>query len=807
MIDFDAIRRTHPIASIVGQAIKLEKAGREYRAICPFHAEKTPSFHVVPAKEFAHCHGCGWHGDVVDFVAAYKGISQGDAIDMLTDGDALTEVSDEEQAVREEALRLREEAALAARQVAIAEACAIWEGASPADPHHPYLARKGVEPHTARQTDSALVLPIYGPQTDAGIQSIQTIDDTGGKKFHYGAPVSLGRMHIGIFMGRTILCEGFATGATIYDAIPDQVCVTFSLGNMEKIAREYHAAGKSFILASDTGNAATKMVKLAEELGVPVVIPRSDIPDDGTDFNDQARAFGIADVSAAFRQALKAFADNQAVKGSAPEIEAGPIDLWAKPLAPLLPKGVLPSIIERFAFGSAEQIGADPAGLAMSAIASCAAVISDEIKVKPKQHEEWREAARLWVMLIGPPSARKTPCMARATSRIKKMDSAMLHEANRALADWQEDGGRTSGKPKPPMPRLRIGDSTTEAAQEVCKESPDGVMMIQDELSGLFGRIDKYGGKGGGADRSFWLEAYGGGQYAVNRIGRGSFLIENLSITILGGIQPEKIKSVIDGADDDGMIQRFIPVVLRPAAREKDAPAPPVAEEFGDIIELLHALKPPENFFGKRPLVLSDEARAIREELIDEHRHFVEVLEGINSKFSTHVGKYDGLFPRLCVVWHCVEHVANTSASSNEMPDTITGETAARVAKFMREYILGHARVFYGSIGNVEVHDEIVRAIGGWILAHNIERFTLRDLTRNVRQFRAADDTAQERAVRVLESYGWADPDPKKLQHPAWDVPAEVHQKYVQKAEAERVRRADARQLIQIEVKGDGDAD
>ncbi|HAJ19769.1 MAG TPA: hypothetical protein DCL95_06855, partial [Rhodospirillaceae bacterium] len=77
----------------------------------------------------------------------------------------------------------------------------------------------------------------------------------------------------------------------------------------------------------------------------------------------------------------------------------------------------------------------------------------------------------------------------------------------------------------------------------------------------------------------------GGGQYAVNRIGRGAFIIDNLSISILGGIQPEKIKSVINGADDDGMIQRFIPVVLRPAERDRDVEAPAVANEFGDLLE------------------------------------------------------------------------------------------------------------------------------------------------------------------------------------------------------------------------------
>ena len=372
----------------------------------------------------------------------------------------------------------------------------------------------------------------------------------------------------------------------------------------------------------------------------------------------------------------------------------------------------------------------------------------------------------------------------------------MLRENNRLMADWQEDGGVKSGNPKPPTPRLRLGDSTTEAAQERCRESPRGVLMIQDELSGLFGRIDKYGGKGGGADRSFWLEAYTGGSYTVDRIGRGSFEIENLSVSILGGIQPDKIRSVIAGSDDDGMIQRFIPIVLRPTQRDKDVETPPVSEEFGDFLEDLFALEAPSNFFGKKPLTFSEGAREIREKLADEHFHFVRVMEGVNTKYSSHVGKQDGLFPRLCVIWHCAENASNPDG----LPTEVSEETAARVARFMREFIRPHARVFYGSVASVDEHDDIVRSVGGWILSHSVSRFTMRDLTRNVRTFRTADEQVQERVVHILESYGWAEPDPKRQQSKAWDVPPDVHQKYLDKAEAERIRRADVRDLIQGSV-------
>lgn len=794
--DTEAIRAANPIKTIVEQAIDLQRAGKEWKACCPFHSEKTPSFYVIPDKDIAHCFGCDWSGDVIKFVMDYKSVSFLDALSMLGGEEhAIVDQSPESKAERERQARERDERERAERQAATEKAIHRWEQAEPADPHHPYLTRKGVEPHTIRQTSAGdLILPVYGP--DGEIQSVQTITDRGDKRFQFQAPISGGRMMIGINMGRAILCEGFATGASIYEAIPDQVVVAYNCGNMEKLAREYAEEGRAFILAADNNEqAATKMVKLGADLGVPVVIPPEvDMGEGevGSDFNDMAQVLGIDAVARLFRDTLKAYSEERAIREKPITEDAGPVDLWAQPLAPELPRGLLPSLIERFAFASAEQIGADPAGLAMSALAGCASVISDRIKLKPKRNEQWTESARIWVMLIGPPSARKTPAMSRATSRIKKLDTEMLAEGNRKLSDWQEMGGSKSEHPKPPQPRLRIGDSTTESAQEVCKESPNGVLLLQDELSGLFGRIDKYGGKGGSADRSFWLEAYGGGQYAVNRIGRGAFIIDNLSISILGGIQPEKIKSVINGADDDGMIQRFIPVVLRPAERDRDVEAPAVANEFGDLLERLHGMVPPSNFFGDKPLVFSEEAMAIREELADEHFDFVRIMEGVNTKFSAHVGKYDGLFPRLCVIWHCVEN-----SGSGDLPDEISGNTARRVATFLREFVMQHAHVFYGSMGNVDDHDEVVKVVGGWILSHSVERFTVRDLTRNVRAFKNADDHTQERAVHILESFGWAEPDPKKQVHKAWEVPAEVHQKYIEKAASERQRRAEVRMLIQ----------
>jgi len=71
------------ISDVVGRRIQLKKAGREFKACCPFHDEKTPSFTVSPGKGFYHCFGCGAHGTAIGFLMEFDHMSFVEAIESL----------------------------------------------------------------------------------------------------------------------------------------------------------------------------------------------------------------------------------------------------------------------------------------------------------------------------------------------------------------------------------------------------------------------------------------------------------------------------------------------------------------------------------------------------------------------------------------------------------------------------------------------------------------------------------------------------------------------------------------------------
>lgn len=81
----DEVKGRTDIVAIIGERIELKKAGRNFKATCPFHGEKTPSFMVSPELQIFKCFGCGEAGDVFAFLEKYEGMEFGEALKYLAD--------------------------------------------------------------------------------------------------------------------------------------------------------------------------------------------------------------------------------------------------------------------------------------------------------------------------------------------------------------------------------------------------------------------------------------------------------------------------------------------------------------------------------------------------------------------------------------------------------------------------------------------------------------------------------------------------------------------------------------------------
>jgi phage/plasmid primase-like uncharacterized protein len=184
----------------------------------------------------------------------------------------------------------------------------IWDEANPCE-SHPYLTRKGVKSHGLREHSGRLVIPML--DRELVLRSLETIDTEGAKLFLAGGRKA--GCWYGIGEPGNVLCvaEGYATGASVYEATGYYVAVAFDCGNMTSVAkalRDLHPTAKIVVCADDDqktkGNpGTTAAAKAVKEASALMALP--DLPSGG-DFNDQHALKGAQSVADTIADVLAA---------------------------------------------------------------------------------------------------------------------------------------------------------------------------------------------------------------------------------------------------------------------------------------------------------------------------------------------------------------------------------------------------------------------------------------------------------------------------------------------------------------------
>jgi putative DNA primase/helicase len=610
---------------------------------------------------------------------------------------------------RAETARARRGAEAEKRHAAArARAARIWQAARLAEDGHPYLAQKGVGAHGLRVCKGALVVPMRNAGGE--LHNLQFIGASGTKRFLKGGRAAGLCFVIDGTADTICLTEGYATAASIHAATGFTVAVAFSAGNLAAVAVMMRAAcrGARIIVCADDdadtpGNPGmTNAREAARAIGALLAVPAFgvDRSADATDFNDLHRARGVGAVRDSISAARPVA--GMVGPGNAGAVEAQATD-WPEPeplTEPLeslpYPVEALPSML-REAVTEAQAFVQAPVALVVSAALSALSLAAQGVANVRRDHQLVGPVS-LYLLAVADSGEHKTTCDAIFSAALRDWEStrrldlavdlaefdtaAAIHEARKAgvleaIKHKRRRGQDTSSEERelealakqapaaPLVPRLLYADATPEAlAHALATGWPSGAV-----LSAEAGAV--FGAHGMGQDtilRNLALlnVLWDGGEMAIDRRSKPSFLLRGRRLTFGLMVQPEALRGFLGRAGTlprgTGFIARFLIAWPRSTQGERSyRPAPEsmlhVARYGQRIRELLDHPLATDARGCLTPIVLdlSPPARTAWIRFHDE----VERELGATGRFRTVrdvAAKAAELLARLAALFHLLEH-------------------------------------------------------------------------------------------------------------------------------------------------------
>lgn len=448
------------------------------------------------------------------------------------------------------------------------------------------------------------------------------------------------------------------------------------------------------------------------------------------------------------------------------------------PPVPKFDNRMLPKVLHDWVHDIGDQMQCPIEFLAVGVMVAAGSVVGNRIGVQPKEHDTgWVEVPNIWGAIVGRPGVMKSPALAKVLSPLKRLERDAQASFKSAQAQYEidkiqyafakkliEDSIRKGAtvtiqqmpvEPAPPEPiRYLVGDATYQKLGVVLGGNPHGVMVFQDELSGLLMRLETNGQE---SSRAFYLEGWDGKQsYVFDRIERGTVLIPKLCFSVLGGLQPSKLReylraAVYGGKGDDGLSQRLqmlvYPDITSNWTRVDRLPDVAAANAADAVFDRLANLDPvalgarmpigdgiPVLCFDKNAQTLFNTWWADLETSLrtgDTH-----------PSLESHISKYRKLVPAIALLDHLI---------SGRQGD-ITVKSVGR-AIVWQKFLLEHAKRAYAAVTSATM--DSAQALSKRIQSGALkDGFTVREVYRHNWSLLCSVKEATE-AAEVLVDMGW----------------------------------------------------
>ncbi len=387
-----------------------------------------------------------------------------------------------------------------------------------------------------------------------------------------------------------------------------------------------------------------------------------------------------------------------------------------------------------------------------------------------------------------------------------------------------------SPSPPPVKPiRCVINDATPEKVAEILSRDPSGSLMVHDELAGLLGSFERY--NSGQSSRAFYLSCWNGGLFLKDRVGKGKndpdaeIHVDNLALCMLGGIQPDRLAELSD-LTSDGLLQRFLPVLMRCAERGDEYFVVAAAEDdYENLIKQINNALPQNYHF-------TDDAFEVRDRVID-YLHKLETVDGFSSALIGAIGKLKGYFARICLVLHVARQhdpmdsnewltddptlLERFPRAEGERLNKLLGEdpndnlsgglnssieisrrTAEAAEKVLRQFLLPHIFGLYDVVVNGGQDRDMVQSIGGFILASNKDRLRPSDITAGVRALRTQPEQKIKEWMGRFCAMGWLEAEEARPGVPpkAWLVVPGLREHFAERRKQAQEARAEAHAVL-----------